>query len=393
MSHSDERRLSAVAARPLATGAPVQAHYKRRFAVEELRAGGNRLQRGPRRARGLGRARSLAARACAHLAGASVLLLPALFASRDAAQAHAVQPAVAACPPVASMLLGLSPAFGPYSSGPFGLVDVGAYSSPAFADLDGDGDLDAFVGKRDGQIVFFRNTGSATGPAFGSSSLGPFGLSDVGDYATPTFADLDADGLLDALVGTQAGSSVYFHNTGAAGSPLFAPPSNNPFGLGNVNLDASPTFADLDGDGDLDVLVGDRLGQTTFFRNTGSPTSPAFSSPSSDPFGLSDVGFNAQPALADLDGDGDLDAFVGNAEGNTAYFENTGTAVSPLFAVSSLDPFGLADVGWEAAPTFADLDGDGDLDAFIGNYFGETIYFENITLRPRAWLPVAVQGG
>ena len=93
---------------------------------------------------------------------------------------------------------------------------------------------------------------------------------------------------------------------------------------------------------------------------------PAFAAPSTNPFGLADVGFRAAPAFADLDGDGDLDALVGNSLGNTLFFRNTGSAVAPAFAAPSTNPFGLADVGSQAAPAFADLDGDGDLDAFVG---------------------------
>jgi hypothetical protein len=85
------------------------------------------------------------------------------------------------------------------------------------------------------------------------------------------------------------------------------------------------------------------------------------------PFLIPTVEGSASPAFADLDGDGDLDAFVGEYSGNTIFFENTGTASAPAFAASSANPFGLADVGDLASPDFADIDGDGDLDAFIGS--------------------------
>jgi hypothetical protein len=149
-----------------------------------------------------------------------------------------------------------------------------------------------------------------------------------------------------------------------------------PFGLGTVGRESSPTFADIDGDGDLDAFVGEFLGNTVFFENTGTASAPAFAPPVTNPFGLADVGSLASPAFADLDGDGDLDAFVGAFTGDTLFFENTGTASAPAFAPPVTNPFGLADVGRNASPAFADIDGDGDLDAFVSERYGNTIFFE-----------------
>ncbi len=128
-----------------------------------------------------------------------------------------------------------------------------------------------------------------------------------------------------------------------------------------------------------DSFVGAYYGNTFFFENTGTASAPSFDAHSNKPFGHSDVGWNASPAFADLDGDGDLDAFVGEAYGNTIFFENTGTASAPAFVAPSNNPFGLADVGWFASPAFADIDRDGDLDAFVGERDGgKTFFFENV---------------
>ncbi|MBD2360762.1 cadherin-like domain-containing protein [Anabaena minutissima FACHB-250] len=256
---------------------------------------------------------------------------------------------------------------------PFGLTNVGYFAAPTFADIDGDGDLDAFVGNSDGNTLFFRNTGTASAPTF-TSETSNFGLTDVGDFAVPTFADIDGDGDLDAFVGNSDGNTLFFRNTGTATAPTFTSETSN-FGLTNVGDFAAPTFADIDGDGDLDAFVGERYGETLFFRNTGTATAPTFTSEASN-FGLTNVGDSAAPTLADIDGDGDLDAFVGNKDGNTLFFRNTGTASAPTFTLETSN-FGLTDVVYHAVPTFADIDGDGDLDAFVGNVFGETLFFEN----------------
>ena len=89
------------------------------------------------------------------------------------------------------------------------------------------------------------------------------------------------------------------------------------------------------------------------------------------------MGSRSRPTFADVDGDGDLDAFVGENSGNFFYFENTGSASSPNFATPVTNPFGLTDVGYISSPTFADIDNDGDLDLFSGGTPDGILYFEN----------------
>jgi len=266
-----------------------------------------------------------------------------------------------------------------FRRGPF--TPVLTHATPTFADIDGDGDLDGFVGERVGQTVLFENFGTPEAAVFGASRILPFGLRDVGLGSAPVFADIDGDGDLDAFVGSYAGNTVFFSNSGSAAAPTFAAPITNPFGLADVGVYASPAFADLDGDGDLDAFVGEEAGTTVFFENSGTASTPAFAAPATNPFGLADVFFHASPEFADLDGDGDLDAFVGESDGSTIYFANTGSTSAPAFAAPSPNPFGLADVGSfgsRASPSFADLDGDGDLDAFVGEAAGTAVFFENI---------------
>ena len=171
--------------------------------------------------------------------------------------------------------------------------------------------------------------------------------------------------------------------------PNFIAPITNPFSLTDVGISAKPTFADIDGDGDRDAFVGNGNGNTLFYRNTGNASNPVFAAPTSNPFGLTDVGNSARPTLADIDVDGDLDAFVGNYAGNTLFYRNTGSPSNPVFAAPTTNDFGLTDVGLYARPTFADIDGDGDLDAFVGNYDGNTVFFENQPA-PSNLPPVAV---
>ncbi|MGD1715264.1 FG-GAP repeat domain-containing protein, partial [Dapis sp. BLCC M172] len=116
-------------------------------------------------------------------------------------------------------------------------------------------------------------------PNFLAPQTNPFNLADVGDYITPTFADLDNDGDLDAFVGESEGNIVYFKNTGSVGNPSFAAPVYNPFNLADVGIESKPAFADLDNDGDLDAFVGEWGGDIVYFKNTGSVGNPSFAAP------------------------------------------------------------------------------------------------------------------
>jgi Ca2+-binding RTX toxin-like protein len=260
-------------------------------------------------------------------------------------------------------------------SNPFGLTNVGSNAAPVFIDLDDDGDLDAMVGDRNGNLQFYKNTGGLTNPVFAAPTENPFGLTKVFANATPTFVDIDDDGDLDAFVGDIFGDIRFYQNTGTASNPSFASPTANPFGLSDVGYFAAPTFADIDGDGDLDAFVGNSDGDILFYENTGGANSPFFASPTTNPFGLSKEGYLSTPIFADVDGDGDLDAFVGDQYGDIHFFRNEGTADSPSFAESTTNPFGLTNVTGTAAPTFADIDGDGDLDAIVGNSYGDIQVF------------------
>lgn len=262
---------------------------------------------------------------------------------------------------------------------PFGLANVGSYAVPTLADLDADGDLDALVGNGLGALLFFRNTGSATAPAFAPPVTNPFGLAPAGGFLAPALGDLDGDGDLDALVGAGSGDSTFFRNIGSATAPAFAAPATNPFGLTAVGNYSAPALADVDGDGDLDALIVDgNNGDAVLFRNDGVRAPRVFPVAASDFVPPPGVGRDAGPALADIDADGDLDAFVGNLYGDLVFYRNGGSATAPALEPGVNNPFGLANVGSFAVPAIGDLDRDGDLDVLVGLRDGSTLLFENV---------------
>ena len=179
--------------------------------------------------------------------------------------------------------------------------------------------------------------------------------------------------------------------TNQVSAQWFLEPVENPFGLVSTYGTAFPRTADLDDDGDLDLLVGEYYGVMQYFENTGSASNPAFAAPQTNPFGLDSTLYYALPAFADLDNDGDIDLLVGEYYGNLQYFENVGTASEPAFADPVANPFGISpEISIVTAPDFADLDNDGDFDLLVGTitldidsggyyvYGGTFVYFENI---------------
>ncbi len=260
---------------------------------------------------------------------------------------------------------------------PFGLTSTGSYIQfPALADLDGDGDIDMLVGTYADSLYFFENTGSAAAPSYAAPVAEPFGLSS-GMLDVPAFTDLDGDGDLDLMLGQYSGTLTYHENVGSASTPSFAAGVSLPFGLTATDQFAIPEFADLDADGDMDLLVGEYEGNLQYFENTGTSTAPNFEAPQLNPLGLS-AGYDiSSPNFADFDLDGDLDMLLGEYYGNFSYFENTGTANSPNFASPQLNPFGLSATYYFAFPALADFDNDGDVDVMVSEYEGTFQYFEN----------------
>ncbi len=220
--------------------------------------------------------------------------------------------------------------------------------------------------------------GTAANPNYVFQQHNPFTLNTNATYGDVTFVDINNDGDMDAFVSDSTGNTQYFQNTGTAGNPSFAAAVSNPFGLSDMGSHTSITFADLDGDGDKDAIIGDDAGNLDYFRNTGTASSPTFTFAGANLFDLSDVGTYASPEFADFDGDGDLDALVGRGDGQFSYFENTGTTTSPNFALQETNPFGLSDLGDNVNIDAADVDGDGDMDLVVGKPDGTIAYFKNV---------------
>ena len=286
--------------------------------------------------------------------------------------------------------------------------------APAFVDIDGDNDLDLFIGEQTGSILYFENTGSSTSPVF-TQQTGVNNPLDAhsGYYPTPTFVDIDNDGDSDAVIGEVSGSLRYYRNDGSANSPAFTEVTgaSSPFDGVSVADNSVPAFVDLDGDGDFDLFIGASsdpsydfgtfpdythtgLGLVRYFQNTGTATTPSFTevttacgavTPCNPLYGYgtsSSGGFNVAPTFIDIDGDSDVDAILGHNDGTIRYLMNPGGAPLPAFTLQSgtANPFDGVDVGFRSKITFMDIDNDGASDALIGQSSDYLYFFKGSTL-------------
>ena len=263
---------------------------------------------------------------------------------------------------------------GDASENPFHGIQIGgqSHASPTFVDVDGDGDLDAVIGKYDGLISYYVNNGDGTftEQTNGASDPNPFGDVNVTENASPVFADWDGDGDLDLLVGNKAGELAYFRNDDGAFIALDA--TENPFADLSYENDAAPTVGDVDGDGDLDLIVGDDFGDLFYIENDEG----ALAEIPRNTIGLGgDLSLSSSHAFTDIDADGDEDLVRGSFEGTLAVLENT----DGVFALAETNPLDTPAVmvGYISQPAFADIDGDGDEDLFLGSYQNDIQYHSN----------------
>ena len=239
------------------------------------------------------------------------------------------------------------------------------------ADVDGDGDMDVLsASQSDNKIAWYENNG-ASPPAWTPLTISTSAAGAISVFA----ADVDGDGDIDALSASFDDNKIAWYENNGASPPVWTPHIISTSASGAMSV----FTADVDGDGDIDVLSASQIDNKIAWYESDGASPPAWTPHT--------ISTSASAALsvfaADVDGDGDIDALSASfLDDKIAWYENNGA--SP----PGWTPHTISTSAVEPDSVFAaDVDGDGDTDVLAASYLNGTAWYENDGASPPVWTP------
>ena len=278
------------------------------------------------------------------------------------------------------------------------MIEHGTGSIPIIADIDNDGLEDLLVANyfsykptlsKDSKIAFYKNSGTATNPVFTFVDNDFINLSqaNLGLRLVPTFGDLNADGKKDILLGLENGTICFLKNTSTGSNPTFENPILNytdylgqPITVGQY---AAPQLVDLNKDGLLDLVIGNKTGELKYYENIGTSAIPSFELMNSFVGGV-DVSSTSSPdgyAVPHFfDYQDTTYLMVGSIDGTLHFYDSiqNNLNIGSVFSLKSSDLLNLSsNIGAYGSCSVKDIDNDGNLDLFIGQDLGGVFHMEH----------------
>jgi hypothetical protein len=241
------------------------------------------------------------------------------------------------------------------------------------------------VDDKESTIAYYRNIGTANDPVYQYIDYNYLDLSNqsYGLKSTPAFGDLDSDGDEDLLLAIEDGTLVYYENLSVGAGAVWASPVfNYQDNLGATISSGSyahPTLFDLNDDGLLDLIIGMKAGHLVYYENIGTSNSPSFQLMNSSlgNVDVSSTGFDGYATPHFFKVNNETQLFVGNFDGKLVYYDsiqaNLGAGNS--FNLRTTNYLGI-NVGKYSSFCVSDVDNDGNLNMFVGQDLGGIYHFE-----------------